>query len=82
MEILKKYNGEVIFIELSANRDDLITRVDSESRRNHGKLVDPIKVAKITEDMKKFHIPYVTPIRINTSAINPDAAVATILKQL
>lgn len=82
IEIVEKYHGKIMFVELSADRNDLIARTNSDSRKSHGKLVDPIKMTKITQNMDKFRIPYVTPLRINTSDINPDTAVATIIDKM
>jgi predicted kinase len=82
IDIIEKHHGEVVFIELSATRDDLIARVDSDSRKIHGKLIDPVKMARITQDMNKFRIAYVTPIEINTSNIDPNAAVADIIERI
>lgn len=74
--------GEVIFIELTADKDDLIKRVDNESRKRFKKLTDTETMAKITEDMSIYSIPFVQPIRINTSKMNPDEAANLIVSQL
>jgi len=74
IKIIENHDGEVVFIELTAEREDLIARVDNDSRKRFKKLTDPEVLAKITENMSNYSIPFVDPIKINTSKMNPDEA--------
>lgn len=80
IEIVEGNNGEVMFIELSAAREDLINRVNNESRSRYKKLTDPDIMKNITQDMSIYSIPFVEPLKIDTSALSPDEAVAIIAK--
>lgn len=68
---IEDHGGEVVFIELTANKEDLLARVGSESRKHHKKLTDPAILSRLTESMTQFSIPYVKPIKINTSELDP-----------
>jgi adenylate kinase family enzyme len=76
-----EYNqGEVLFVELSANREDLIHRVDNESRKKYKKLTDPTIMKTITEDMSIYTIPFVDSLKINTSESIPDESAQRIVE--
>lgn len=79
---IENHGGEVVFIELTADRDDLIERVSSESRKRFKKLTDPEVMAKITENMSNYSIPFVDPVRIDTSKMSPDESAKFIAKEL
>lgn len=81
-EIITGNHGTIEFIELTANREDLIKRADNQSRKKHKKLIDPIKMARITENMDKYSIRFVSPLLINTSHLDPDEAVSHIIKKV
>jgi hypothetical protein len=74
--------GEVFFVELSANRDDLIARAGNESRKRYKKLTDPEIMKSITEDMNIYSIPFVKSLKIDTSALSSDKAAAAIVENL
>ena len=74
--------GEVFFVELSTNRDDLIARVGNESRKRYKKLTDPEIMKTITEDMDIYSIPFVKSLKIDTSALSSDSAAAAIIENL
>ena len=74
--------GEVFFVELSTNRDDLIARVGNESRKRYKKLTDPEIMKTITEDMDIYSIPFVKSLKIDTSALSSDKAAAAIVENL
>ncbi len=74
--------GEVNFVELTADRQDLIHRVDNESRKKFKKLTDPEIMSEITQSMDNFTIPFVDALTINTSTYNPIEAVELIVKNL
>ena len=70
--------GEVLFVELSASPDDLIARVNNESRKRYNKLRDPEVMKNITRDMSIYSIPFVKALKIDTSATSPEDAVIAI----
>ena len=74
--------GEVFFVELSTNRDDLIARVGNESRKRYKKLTDPEIMKTITENMDIYSIPFVKSLKIGTSALSSDKAAAAIVENL
>lgn len=82
VEAVEGNGGEVKFIELMADRKDLLERVGNDSRKRFKKLADPEVLAEITEDMSNYSIPYVTPLRINTSEMSPDEAANLIAREL
>jgi len=74
--------GEVHFVELSANQDDLLDRVGNESRKKYKKLTDKSILKELTNSMEKFSIPYVESLKINTSETNPDESANLIIDKL
>ncbi len=82
IEVIESRGGEVVFIELTADREDLIGRVDNDSRKRFKKLTDPEVLAQITLDMSNYSIPFVDPVKINTSKMNPDEAVNFLVGKL
>lgn len=82
IKVIEEQGGKVYFIELTANRDDLIERVGNQSRKSFKKLTDPEIMIKITEDMSKYSIPFVDSIKINTSELTPDESARFIVDQL
>lgn len=81
-ETIKDNNGEVIFVELTASREDLISRVDNESRKRFKKLTDPAILNDITEDMNIYSIPNVDSLKINTSQLEPSESADLIAEKL
>lgn len=67
IQTIENNKGEVKFVELTASRQDLIGRVDNESRKRFKKLTDPAILTDITEDMSIYSIPFVGSLKINTS---------------
>ena len=82
IETIEKNNGEVVFVELIANKEDLISRVDNESRKKFKKLKDPVIMEKITQDMSIYSIPFVSSLKINTSHLSPGESVDAIINSL
>lgn len=74
--------GQVLFVELTADASDLIDRVDDDSRKRFKKLLDKKIMAKLTENMTIFTIPYVESLRINTSDTNPAQSADIIARKL
>lgn len=79
---IENNKGEVKFVELTANRQDLIDRVDNESRKRFKKLSDPVILADITEDMSIYSIPFVDPLKINTSLLDANESAKRIVSKL
>ncbi len=82
IKIIEENNGEVIFIELSAAREDLINRVNNESRSRFKKLTDPEIMKDITQDISIYSIPFVESLKVDTSTLSADEAVAVIAENL
>jgi len=82
IQIIENNKGEVLFVELTADKEDLINRVGNESRRRFKKLTDKTVMTDLTEDMTKFTIPFVDSLKINTSDLGPEESINTIAKQL
>jgi adenylylsulfate kinase-like enzyme len=85
MEFIRKIesnNGEVVFVELIADRVDLLDRVDNASRKRFKKLIDKSVLEKLTQSMDIFTIPFVPSIKINTSKLTPEESVDKILSEV
>lgn len=82
IDVIENNQGKVEFIELTANREDLIDRAANESRKRYKKLIDPAKMAEITEQMDIYSIPFIDSLQVNTSETNPDDAVGLIANKL
>jgi len=81
IDIIEGNGGEVAFVELTAHRDDLIDRVDNESRKRYKKLADPEIMKRITEDMSVYSIPFVEALKIDTSATSVSEAAELIMRK-
>lgn len=79
---IESNNGDVLFVELTANKVDLVNRVDNESRKRFKKLTDKNILSALCEDMSKFTIPFVKSLKINTSVLNPDESAKVIVDEL
>jgi len=79
---VENHGGEVVFVELRADRDDLLDRVANDSRKRFKKLTDPEVLANITQDMEIYSIPFVNPIVIDTSKTSPDEAAKIIASEI
>lgn len=82
IEAIEHNQGEVLFVEIAADREDLIERVNNESRKRYKKLTDPVIMAQITERLDDYSIPFVTSLKINTSKLTPDESVNFIAREL
>jgi len=80
IKTIEDNNGEVLFIELSASQDDLIARVNNESRKRYKKLTDPEIMKEITQDMSIYSIPFIKALKINTSLISPDDIASAVIE--
>ncbi len=78
---IESNGGNVLFVEVTADREDLINRVDNDSRKKFKKLVDPVIMRNITEDMSVYSIPFVESLKINTSVLSADESVDVIVNE-
>lgn len=78
---IESNGGNVLFVEITADREDLINRVDNDSRKKFKKLVDPVIMRNITEDMSVYSIPFVESLKINTSVLSPGESVDVIVNE-
>ena len=76
---IESNGGKVLFVEITASREDLIDRVGNDSRKRYKKLTDPAVMQKLTEDMSIYSIPFVESLKINTTEYTPDESVAIII---
>ncbi len=74
--------GKVQFVELLANKKDLINRVDNESRKRFKKLTDRTVMQDIANDLIKYHMPFVDSIGINTSKFTPAESAKLIAEKI
>lgn len=81
IQAVENNRGEVVFVELSANREDLIHRVNNESRKKYKKLTDPVTLGEIIEDMSNS-IPFASPLKINTSELDAHESANLIAENL
>lgn len=79
---IESNGGTVHFVELTADPEDLVDRVDNNSRKRFKKLTDKQIMAELTEDMSRFSIPYVDSLKINTSKVNAEEAANLVAKKL
>ncbi len=82
MDSIESNGGEVIFVKLTASPDDLLHRVNNESRKKYKKLLD----ADILKDFLKSNgdltIPFVSSLLVDTSELEPEDAVRYIVSEL
>lgn len=81
IERIESNGGQILFVELTADTDDLINRVDNDSRKRFKKLLDKKIMTALTEDMSKFTIPYVNALKINTSEKDPEESAKLIVSE-
>lgn len=82
IESVESNRGDVIFVELTASRTDLLKRVSNESRKRFKKLSDPLILSKLTESMDIYTIPFVESLTINTTELDPDESSLLIANKL
>lgn len=74
--------GSVAFVEVSATVEDLIDRVDNDSRKAFKKLTSKSIMEKITADMSKYSMKFVEPLRIHSSDMSAEDAAVKIVEAL
>lgn len=79
---VESHGGQIEFIELTAKKEDLLDRVQDESRTQHKKLTNPKIMDEITQDMSKYSIPNVDALKIDTSQTSPTEAAKIIASTL
>lgn len=72
------HKGKVLFVELRPVDDVLLSRVDSESRREFRKLTDKNLLAKSLKRLTYSSVPYENILRIDNSSIEPDEVASVI----
>lgn len=82
IDCVERNGGTVELIELTADRDDLIDRIDNDSRKKFKKLTDRTIMKKITNDLSDYSIPFVEAIKINTSKTSAHEAAKLIAAKL
>jgi adenylylsulfate kinase-like enzyme len=80
IKTIEDNDGKVLFVELSANKNDLIERVGNDSRKKYKKLIDPVIMEALTEDMSIYTIPFVDSLKINTSESTPDESARIVVE--
>jgi len=82
MSSIEANGGEVTFVKLTAKQEDLLKRVNNESRKRYKKLLD----AEILEDFLKSNgdlsMPFVSSLLVDTSELEPEDAVSYIVSEL
>lgn len=81
-KIIESNGGQVLFVELTANKQDLVDRVSNESRKKYKKLLDKEIMTELTQNMSIFTIPYVESLKINTSSTNAVQSASIIASKL
>lgn len=82
MDKVESNGGQILFVELSADANDLINRVDNDSRKRFKKLLDKKIMTELTQNMSIFTIPYVESLKINTSSTNAVQSASIIASKL
>lgn len=70
-------NKNVLFVELTATHNDLIKRIDNESRQNFKKLISKDVLKELLQTLPYTSIPSQSIFKVNTSEITPrESAIA------
>jgi shikimate kinase len=76
LEPIRAGGGSVAFVQLACEREDLVRRVQNESRRRHDKLTDP-RVLLERYDLTAT-VPFAPHLRLDTTHLSPADAAARI----
>ena len=79
---VERNGGKVKFVELMADKQSLLERVGNESRKKYQKLTDADIMDSLTQDMSIYSIPFVEPLKVNTSELSPEEAARFIIHEL
>jgi hypothetical protein len=76
LEPVRDGGGTVAFVQLFCERDELVTRIQNESRRRHEKLTDPtVLLARYDLDVA---VPFTPHLRLDITHLPPADAARTI----
>lgn len=73
--------GEVLFVQLTCERDELFRRLGSESRRALDKLLDPVRLAEMLDRFDMFSAaPLGEHLRLDVTHLAPSESANTIIR--
>ena len=79
VNIVEKYNGEVLFVRLNAEKETLYERVENESRRAFGKPTNKTELDAALLRREPFcNVPYKNNLSIDNTNIEPKEVAAMI----
>lgn len=82
VEIVKKHDGEVHFVQLMAPDDILLQRVGNRTRKEIVKLTDPVKLQEILKTRNvRGAVKHRNVLKLDTSKITPLQAATNIVTQ-
>lgn len=79
---IESYGATISYVELTATRDDLINRVDNDSRKQFKKLMSKEVMKEIIKDTTVFSIPFVSSLKVSTSVMSAHQSARYIAKKL
>jgi chloramphenicol 3-O-phosphotransferase len=79
--VTEEGGGKVCFVRTTAPLAVLTERVAAESRRAHGKLLDPARLQEMVASLDETSL-YPDDLVIDTSAVSPDEAAQVIIQAL
>lgn len=79
--VTEEGGGKVCFVRITAPLAVLTERVAAESRRAHGKLLDPARLREVVASLDETSL-YPDDLVIDTSVASPDEAARVILQAL
>jgi cytidylate kinase len=74
------HKGTVLFVETSASNEVLLSRVDNDSRKEHRKLTDRVKLEKLLSTDPYKSLPYDGVFKIDTGALSPSMSALKIVE--
>lgn len=81
IKAVESHGGKVEFVELTANNEDLLSRVNNESRHSHQKLLDPKQLQDFLETKRQISISFANAYKIDTSHTSPEEAARLIANE-
>jgi cytidylate kinase len=80
IKAVKDNKGTVYFVETTASNEVLLSRVDNNSRKEHRKLTDKVKLEKLLSTDPYKSLPYEGVLKIDTGTLSPAGSALAILK--
>lgn len=77
LEPVRASGGTPLFVQLACDREELVVRVQSESRRRHQKLTDPQVL--LDRYALSATLPFAPHLRLDTTHLPPQAAATRIV---